>query len=377
MYRNEPTMNSLQRLPLQQPKPDVHEFISAILGRATPTRTLLVEYLIDDVVRKPIITDLLGYEWVDEGQDRESQAAYFTNFIRFWQHMGYDFVRFERSLPFQLNKLSAADTAPGSAKQRQWVDQHHGVIASWEDFERYPWPSVAEMDFFPYEYLNSHLPDGMGLIVCHAGGLFEHLSMILSYEGLCLALYDQPGLVQAVVDKLGSLMTGFYRQLLDLDRVVAIFPGDDMGFRSGTLVSPDHLRRLVLPWHKRFAEMTHARGLPYFLHSCGNLLAIMDDLIDDVGIDAKHSYEDAILPVQEFQARFGGRDGRIGVLGGLDVHILASGTPDDVRRKTRFLVETCGSRGRYAVGSGNSIPSYIPVENYLAMIDEALAVGAG
>jgi hypothetical protein len=35
-------------------------------------------------------------------------------------------------------------------------------------------------------------------------------------------------------------------------------------------------------------------------------------------------------------------------------------------------METCGSRGRYAIGSGNSIPSYIPVSNYLAMIDEAL-----
>jgi uroporphyrinogen decarboxylase len=217
----------------------------------------------------------------------------------------------------------------------------------------------------------------MGLLVCHAGGLFEHLSMILSYEGLCLALYDQPALVQAVVDKLGELMTGFYGHLLDLDRVVAIFPGDDMGFRSGTLISPDHLRRLILPWHKRFAAMTHARGLPYFLHSCGNLIAILEDLIQDVGIDAKHSYEDVIFPVQEFQARYGGRAGRIGVLGGLDVHILASGTPEAVRRKTRFLVETCGGRGRYAVGSGNSVPSYIPVENYLAMVDEALVVGAG
>jgi len=58
------------------------------------------------------------------------------------------------------------------------------------------------------------------------------------------------------------------------------------------------------------------------------------------------------------------------VLGGIDINILSGGTPDGVREKTRQLMETCGARGRYAVGSGNSVPSYVPVENYLAMIDE-------
>ncbi len=60
------------------------------------------------------------------------------------------------------------------------------------------------------------------------------------------------------------------------------------------------------------------------------------------------------------------------MLGGLDLNILAAGTPDEVRARTRQLIETCNPRGRYAIGSGNSIPSYIPVENYLAMIEEAV-----
>jgi uroporphyrinogen decarboxylase len=135
------------------------------------------------------------------------------------------------------------------------------------------------------------------------------------------------------------------------------------------LISPDDLREYVLPGQKRFAEMAHARGVPYFLHSCGNLDTIYEDLISEVSIDGKHSFEDAIFPVQEFQERYGDR---IAVLGGIDVDILASALPEQVRVKTRSLIETCGARGRYAIGSGNSVPSYIPVENYLAMVDEAL-----
>jgi uroporphyrinogen decarboxylase len=209
----------------------------------------------------------------------------------------------------------------------------------------------------------------MGLIVSHGGGLFEHLSSMMSYEGLCLAVHDQPDLVQAMAERIGGLMVKFYEHLLQLDRVIALFQGDDMGFRTGTLISPAHLRQYVLPWHKRFAALAHQRQLPYFLHCCGNLAHILEDLIEDVHIDGKHSYENAIMPVEHFQAKYGHR---IAVLGGVDIHTLSTASEDEVRQRVRFLVETCGARGRYAVGSGNSIPSYIPVNNYLAMLDEAI-----
>ncbi len=152
--------------------------------------------------------------------------------------MGYDFVRFEESLPLPEKKLLAADPAPQSSKDRAWADEHNGAIMSWEDFETYPWPKVEEFDFFPYEYLSKNLPDGMGLIACHGGGLFEHLSWIMSLEGLSFALHEDLPLVRATADRLGTLMTSFYRNLLDLDHLIAVFPGDDMGYKSATMISP-------------------------------------------------------------------------------------------------------------------------------------------
>lgn len=361
----------LHHLPLKHPQPDARRFINILMGREKSARVPLVEYIVDDVVMRPIVTDLLGRQWAPEAADRESQKAYLDNFIALWQRLGYDFVRFERALAFPVKQMVEPDPVPGSDKQRAWADEHEGSIRTWEDFERYPWPTVEQMDFFPFEYLNAHLPEGMGLMSSHGGGVFEHLSWIMSFEGLCRALYEDRPLVEAVANRLGELMTGFYQHLLDLDHLIAVFPGDDMGFRTGPLISPKDLRALILPWHKRFAAMAHAKGLPYFLHSCGDVLKIMEDLIADVGIDGKHSYEDVIIPAPEFQARYGDR---IAVLGGMDVNILAAATPAQVRERARFLLETCGSRGRYALGSGNSIPSYVPPENYLAMLDEAFEV---
>jgi len=280
----------LRYLPLADPQPDAGRFIDVIAGRLRCSRVPLVEYLVDDLLLKPITVELLGRTWVPEVGDRDAQRAYLDNFIEFWYRMGYDFVRFERGFDFAKHQLLSPDTAPGSAKERAWADEHRGTIMSWEDFDRYRWPTIEETDFFPFEYIDAHLPDGMGLMTCHAAGIFEHLSQIMSLEGLSLALYDEPDLVRAVADRIGELMLSFYEHLLDLESVIAIFQGDDMGFRTGTLVSPRDLRAVCLPWHKCLAETVHARGRPYFLHSCGNLEAIMEDLIVDVGIDAKHSF---------------------------------------------------------------------------------------
>ena len=355
-------------LPLVHPQPDRRAFVDLLLHARPGQRVPLVEYIIDDVVLKPIVTDVLNRTWQPFSADRSVQTAYLDNFIDVWHRLGYDCVRFETGMCFQPHVLQAADVGPDPQKIRQWDEQHQGAISSWQDFETFSWPRIEQVDFFAMEYLNSHLPEGMGLITCHGAGVFEHVSKIFSYEGLCYALMDQPDLVQAVVNKVGGLIESYYRQLLQLENVVAIFQGDDMGFHSATLISPADLINHFLPWHKRLASLAHDEGRPYFLHSCGRILDIMDALIHDVQIDGKHSFEDSIIPVQEFQKQYGDQ---IAVLGGVDINILAAGTPAQVRQKTRQLIEECGSRGRYAIGSGNSVPSYIPVQNYLAMVEEA------
>ena len=356
------------RIPIDRPHPDVRRLIRVLLGQERTPRPPMVEFLIDPFVRQSIVTGLLGREWVDDPlADRRASTAYWDNYIACWHQLGYDYVRLEADLLLPIHTTDAPDVTAGSQQIRHWRNRHLGMIASWDDFERYPWPRVEEHDFFPFEYINSHLPDGMGLMVSHATGVFESLTDTFSTEGLCYALYDQPDLVHAVCQRMGQLMEQYNEHLLDLDRVVALFPGDDLGFRTGTLIAPDQLRLYVLPWHKRFAAQAHAHGVPYFLHSCGNVEAIMPDLIEG-GIDAKHSFEDAIMPVTEFHARYADR---IASLGGIDVDVLTRGTSDDVRARVRATIEACAPRGRYAIGSGNSIPSYVPVENYLAMLDEA------
>jgi uroporphyrinogen decarboxylase len=183
---------------------------------------------------------------------------------------------------------------------------------------------------------------------------------------------DDPALPQAIVDKVGECIAGLYEQIGDMDWVSAVWLNDDMGFKTQTMLSPPMMRRFIFPHQKRLVEIAHAHGKPVLLHACGNLSEVMEDLIEDVGVDAKHSFEDAIQPVSEFKRQYGGR---VACLGGIDVHVLASGTEEQVRAYTRRRIEECAPGGGWTLGSGNSVANYIPVGNFLAMLDEGRKYG--
>jgi uroporphyrinogen decarboxylase len=159
---------------------------------------------------------------------------------------------------------------------------------------------------------------------------------------------------------------------MGLPNLCGIFQGDDMGYKTGTMIGANHLRQYVLPWHKKLAAFAHDNGLIYLLHACGQIDEIMEDLIDDVKIDGRHSFEDEGNPIQEAKHKYGDR---IAVLGGIDLHKLTVLSEDEVHTYTRGVIEDCLPGGRFALGSGNSVCNYVPVPNYLAMVEEGLRYG--
>jgi uroporphyrinogen decarboxylase len=137
------------------------------------------------------------------------------------------------------------------------------------------------------------------------------------------------------------------------------------------MISPAHLRELVFPWHKRMVEAVHKAGRFFLLHACGNLTEVMDDIID-VGFDGKHSFEDAIMPVSEAKKRWGSR---IALLGGVDVDFLCRASQARIREYVRSVLRQCAPGGGYALGTGNSVANYIPVANFLTMLEEGWRSG--
>ena len=124
---------------------------------------------------------------------------------------------------------------------------------------------------------------------------------LLGVEGLSTAIYLDAELVHAVFNKIDEIHTTALRQIADMEAVGACRQGDDLGFKTSTFLSPEHLREFVFPFTEKWLQLRITPGKPFILHSCGNLASVYDDLIDDCDIDAKHSFEDVIMPVTDFQ----------------------------------------------------------------------------
>lgn len=358
------------KVPLSNPSPDIKRFVGVIRGEIIPKRPPLAELFLDHEVEREIAQAHLGLDWVEPAADRETMAAYLRNRTEVYYRMGYDYIRVTGGADFPATSLDAEDTAELSRGNRHWANETSGPITSWEDFEKYPWPDPAKADLWHYEYAAKNLPEGMGLFVCPTSGFLEiPLDTLLGYTNLCYLIYEQPDLVEAVFQRVGEVICAAYERLIGLPNLHGFFQGDDMGFKTGTLISPDQLRTLVLPWHKKMADLAHRNGLVYMLHSCGNLEAVTEDLISDVGIDARHSYEDEGNSVIDFKARYGDR---VTILGGVDVDKLTRLPEAELRAHVRTVIETCMPGGRFALGSGNTVCNYIPINNYFAMVEEAL-----
>lgn len=346
--------------------PDWETFLACIERKGTPRRVHHIELFLDGEVQAAICK---RFNLLD-GLDPEDPYFQEKRTVRIQRHLGYDYVRQGlEGLDMPLYNTTIEDTADLKHENgRSFRNETEGPITSWETFEKYPWPDPEKTATRGLEWCEKNLPDDMCVI---ATGGFAHfaelLNWLMGYETLCYALYDDRDLVRAIANRLDEIYTISLQRLLEFDRVKIIWGSDDMGFKTGTLIKPDDLREFVLPGHKKMAAMTHAAGKPYLLHSCGNLETIMEDLIEDVKIDGKHSFEDTIERVEDVKQQYGDR---ITLLGGIDVDFLCRAGEEDIRARVRKTLDICLPGGGYCLGTGNSVANYIPVENYLTMLDE-------
>jgi uroporphyrinogen decarboxylase len=363
-----------------QPRPDFENLRRTILRQGPPGPVPFFELFADPGMVEAVLDEKFPvnlHRYIEEPTlepEADELAGLMKSlemYVRFCYEMGYDYVFMVTGFSVRRSFKVATDTAGAQNwldGQRYWQDESSGPIQSWADFEAYPWPKPEELNHLALEFVNRILPEGMKIAAFGYGGIFENSSWLMGLEPFSYALHDQPDLVEAICERVGELATATAAYAATIDNVAMMFLSDDLGFFSGTLVSPAVIRRYITPHYKKIAEATHRAGNLVVLHSCGNVYKLMDDFIDDVGIDAKHSYEDKILPVEEAYRRWGDR---VAVLGGVDMDLMGRGTEEQVRARVREILEVCGVKGTgYALGTGNTAANYIPVQNYLAMLDE-------
>ena len=334
-----------------QPKPAFDNLL-AVFRREVPERPTLFEFFLNDRLHDKLAPQ--PDEVADRPYARERQI------MQAYHRAGYDHVNV--LVPnFEFPSYREYETRTISINEG-------GMISDRATFEAYAWPEPEAADYAILDALATELPEGMKIMPYGPCGVLENAIEIVGFETLCYLLADDPALVGEIFDQVGARLVRYYEIVSAHPAVGACIDNDDWGFKTQTMLSPRQMRKFVFPWHKRIVAAVHQNGKPVVLHSCGHFERILDDL-DEIGIDARHSYEDNILRVEDAYEKY---HERFAIFGGMDVDFVCRAAPEEVYERAKAMLERTAGRGGYALGTGNSVPDYVPDEGYFAMIWAAL-----
>lgn len=306
--------------------------------------------------------------------------------IDFARRIGYDFVPIEVGLQqaspvrsaMQSKHYKVADnslydnTNQIETVERRWAATTTGVVTSEADFDAFPWPDPDMFDYSAFALADQLMSRNMK-VICHIGKVFNPVWWLMGFENFCMALVDNPGLIEQMFEKVGSIQVAVLERALEHHCVGAYWHSDDVAFATSLMVSPDVLRRYAFPWFRRLVKLAHDRGVPAVYHSDGKLDLILEDIID-IGFDGLNPVEPKAMDIVELKGRV---QGKLCLLGNIDLnYTLTRGTPQEVDEEVKARICVLAPGGGYCLGSANSIPDYVPFESYLAMRKAWLKYGS-
>jgi uroporphyrinogen decarboxylase len=232
----------------------------------------------------------------------------------------------------------------------------------------YTVPNPADERFFADipETIKQH-PDRFR-VFCIGFSLYERAWTLRGMENLMIDFLEHPAFVRDLFRTIADYNIAQAEKALTYD-IDAVYFGDDWGQQCGLQMGPALWHEFMYPELKRMYGTVRAAGKSVFIHSCGDVDELFDDLIG-IGLNCFNPFQPEVMDVAELIKRY---RGRLTFHGGLSTQrTLPYGSADEVRRETRHLI-SLGQDGSYILSPAHAVEGDVPVENMLAFIDEALS----
>jgi uroporphyrinogen decarboxylase len=168
------------------------------------------------------------------------------------------------------------------------------------------------------------------------------------------------------------LQFAIYERILENCDVAGVVSSDDIAHNAGLFVRPEFLRKHVFPWYKKIGDICRDKKIFYVCHSDGKMTDVLDELIG-LGFNGIHPIQPNVMDIKEIKEKYGKK---LTLLGNINLEFpLSLGTPEDVREEVRIRIKEIAPGGGYLLSSSNSITSYVPIENFRAMIEAVFEFG--
>ena len=335
---------------------------------ATPeVERTLVDYFKGQDPREMFEVDFRGVQAEYLGKTKKPVPASGIDAYDMWG-IGY------RNCPYHLDLMDAhVDSTSVSGTYPEPVYMPFAGIETMDEVRAYPWPNPDEFDYSVIEeqidanqgfaiILTTGIPD----IITGLGARGRGLEQLL----MDIALEDEVGM--AIID---SRVNFYYQYLVrslqaGQGKIDVVYLCDDLGTQRGLIVSPEMFDAVLRPHYQRFIDLAHEYGAKAWFHSCGSTYFLHSRLID-MGLDVLDAVqtEPVNMDPERLKTEFGDE---LSYCGMIDTQrLLPYGTAQECRAVARHRIEIVGKGGGYIFCPSHDLQIDIPLENILAIYEEA------
>jgi len=275
--------------------------------------------------------------------------------------VGYKYIQFETGLYPEAHFLPFANTS------------------TLEEVEAFPWPTA---DLFDYSDIEAQCDQLSEFAVCVGGaGVPDIVNGVSRSRGMeqvvmDITLEDPVGV--AIIDKRCDVLYERYRRILEAGngKIDILCLGEDCGNQAGPMFPPDVFNRFFRPRLKRFYDLAHEFGAKAMMHSCGNTRKLMPTFID-MGLDILDAMqpEPPGMVAAAIKAQHGDKLTFCGLIS--TQNTLPFGTEAECRAEARNRIEVVGRGGGYIFAPAHCIQPDTPLDNVLAIYEEAQGLKPG
>ena len=272
---------------------------------------------------------------------------------------------------FGLTMPSEAEMARATASERdrlfaRCADVYERIVAAYRWDALLVWHPVLDLDlvceFIPFlkRRLGEDIPVGTYIwwaVIC--------IDTVKDYMQLAVDLYEDPASLHAWAGDLLAVAMMRAERLADAGCDL-IEVGSDMAYNAGPMLSPAHFAEFVTPYLSRIIRVIKSAGRVAILHSDGNLMAVLDQLIEAAPHVLQSIDPMAGMDIAEVKRR---TYGRFALMGNVECSALQQGPPEAIARSASYCIEHGTPGGGFIFSSSNTIFKGVPLGNYELMLD--------
>lgn len=198
-------------------------------------------------------------------------------------------------------------------------------------------------------------------------GGFDEPRQLLGEEGVCIACYEEPELIEDILATIGDTCVKVMERVGEILPIDVLCIHEDMAGKSGPLFGPAHVYEFMQPYYQKIWNCAKNYGASLFSQdSDGNMNPIVDAMLD-CGINCMYPCEPAAgMDIVALRQKYGKR---LSFKGGIDKYVLCQDF-DAIKKELEYKMSAPMLGGGTVFGLDHRIPNGVPIENYRYYVNE-------